>query len=68
MEKFKFNNIKLHYECLAEYLIESMGYEESLIYIFREECRKRFGSVENYLKKIGLSKNVDKIKGVFGKD
>ena len=61
------HSIKIECADLDTYLIMSMGYEETLNYILRKECRRRFGSVENFLRKIELGEYVDKIKEGFGK-
>lgn len=66
MFKSEFNNFKIAYPDLDTYLIECMGFERTLDYIVRQEARRRFGSVENFLRKIGLGEHIDKIKKSLG--
>lgn len=61
-----FNNIKIRYSGLDNYLVSAMGLEGSLNYMLRKEVERRFGSVENFLKEIGLKKYVEEIKKQVG--
>ncbi|KKN02363.1 hypothetical protein LCGC14_1118560 [marine sediment metagenome] len=59
-------NIRIGHKGLDNHLVSAMGFESSLNYILRKEVERRFGSVENFLKEIGLSKYVEEIKKQIG--
>ena len=62
------HGIRIQYGGLDSYLVTSMGFDDTLNYILRKEAERRFGSVENFLRKIGLGKFVDEVKKQLGMD
>jgi len=57
-----FNNIKLKYADLYTELCYALGYEGILKKMLVEETRKRFGSIENFLRECGFGEKIDKLK------
>lgn len=65
MSGVMFNNIKIRYENLNAYMFMQIGFEETLKHILIKETERKFGSVENFLRKCNV--DVDKIKEMFNK-
>lgn len=48
-------------------LIMRQDYRDIIKILLVRETERRFGSIENFLRKIGLGKNIDEIKEAKGK-
>ncbi|KKN41720.1 hypothetical protein LCGC14_0720380 [marine sediment metagenome] len=56
------NSVKLQYADLYTYLVFAIDYDGVLKKMLIEETIKRFGSIENFLRKIGKGEIIDKLK------
>lgn len=59
--------LRLSYENLSKAVIEDMTWDGIIKYILIEETKRRFGSIENFLRKCNLGKDLDKIKEICDK-
>jgi len=62
------SGVKLGYSSLDAYLMSYMSWEEIMIKILIQDTRKRFGSIENFLRKIGKEGIIDKLKEQLWRD
>ena len=61
------HDIRIKHADLDTYLIINWGFEGTLIKILVEETRRRFGSIEEFLRKCEYGKYIDKLKKQLGK-
>lgn len=56
------NSIPIKYRSFDSYAMSHMTLEEILIKILINKTRERWGSIENFLRKIELGEVIDKLK------